>query len=198
MLKIGLTGGIGSGKTAASDHFASLGIAIIDADIVARQVVEPGTKALSEITSHFGQEILEHGQLNRSALRKIIFADQTEKAWLEALLHPIIRTEIQSQLGQAGSPYAILVSPLMFETNQHELVDRTLLIDAPVESQVKRASARDQNTPEQIRAIVEQQHPREYKIKHADDIICNDRDLDYLKLEVERMHRYYLELSHEL
>src|SRR3989338_6241173 len=143
MLKIGLTGGIGSGKTAATDHFQQLGIAVVDADVVAREVVVPGSPALAQIAEHFGAQILDHsGALDRAQLRKIIFSNPSEKSWLETLLHPLIRTEILRQLEQAHSPYAILVSPLLFETGQHLLVDRTLLIDAPEALQVSRATAR--------------------------------------------------------
>ena len=132
MLIIGLTGGIGSGKSAASALFEGFGVHVVDADVVAREVVEPGMPALERITTHFGQNILEaDGSLNRSRLREIIFADSEAKKWLEELLHPIIRNEIIKQLQQARSPYAILVSPLLFETDQHKLCTRSLLIDAP-------------------------------------------------------------------
>lgn len=195
--RIGLTGGIGSGKTAASDYFETLGVTVVDADIVAREVVEPGTPALASIAQHFGGDILEpSGRLDRASLRTIIFRDAQEKKWLEALLHPIIRTEITQQLSTATSAYSILVSPLLFETDQHCLVHRTLLIDLPVEQQIERASKRDGAEEAQIRAIIAQQMSRACKIEKADDIIVNDKDLDALHAEIRRIHQHYLELAH--
>ncbi|TNC80734.1 MAG: dephospho-CoA kinase [Oleiphilus sp.] len=198
LFRIGLTGGIGSGKTAASDCFEECGIKVVDADIVAREVVEPGSPALSEISKHFGDDILdEAGWLDRKKLRSLIFKDKQQKGWLEALLHPIIRAEIANQLSNSTTPYSVLVSPLLFETDQHVLVDRTLLIDVPVELQIERASYRDNADPDQIRAIIAQQMPRECKIEKADDIILNDTDLQSLRSKVQRIHHLYLELAHE-
>ncbi|MFV1873658.1 MAG: dephospho-CoA kinase [Oleiphilus sp.] len=198
MLIVGLSGGIGSGKTAASDTFAELGVNIIDADIVAREVVEPGSKALKSIAKHFGNDILlNDGSLNRANLRQRIFSSPEEKSWLENLLHPIIRQEIKHQLSQSNSAYTILVSPLLFETDQQELVDRTLLIDVPEELQITRASQRDNNSAEQIQKIIDSQLPRNVKLKKADDVICNDKAIEYLKSEIEKIHSYYLELAHE-
>lgn len=197
-LIIGLTGGIGSGKTAASDEFQALGICIVDADIVAREVVEPGTAALSKIATHFGTDILTNtGELDRAALRQIIFSSKDQKQWLESLLHPIIRSEIKRQLNSADSPYVILVSPLLFETDQAELVSRILLIDVPVELQLQRASERDQNSTEQIQKIIDMQLPRDYKLERANDVISNNRDLASLKQNVLRQHQAYLELASE-
>lgn len=198
MLIVGLSGGIGSGKTAASDTFAELGVNIVDADIVAREVVEPGSKALKSIAKHFGNDILlNDGSLNRANLRQRIFSSPDEKSWLENLLHPIIRQEIKHQLSQSNSAYTILVSPLLFETDQQELVDRTLLIDVPEELQITRASQRDNNSAEQIQKIIDSQLPRNVKLKKADDVICNDKAIEYLKSEIEKIHSYYLELAHE-
>lgn len=196
MLTIGLTGGIGSGKSAASSAFESLGVTVVDADIVAREVVEPGTEALSHIGEHFGQDVItSSGELNRASLRALIFSDPEHKNWLEALLHPIIRQEIVSQLAQSKSEYSILVSPLLFETDQHLLVERTLLIDVPRALQIERAANRDNNSREQIEAIIAQQMSRECKIERADDIILNDKDLASLEREVSKFHSHYLELA---
>lgn len=198
MLKVGLTGGIGSGKTAATEQFQQLGITVVDADVVAREVVVPGSPALAQIAEHFGTQILDaSGTLDRAQLRQIIFSNPSEKFWLEALLHPLIRTEILHQLGRAQSPYAILVSPLLFETGQHQLVDRTLLIDAPESLQVARASARDNNSVQSIRNIMANQMPRVQKLAMADDVICNDRDLAALQANVVTQHQKYMELAHE-
>jgi len=199
MLIIGLTGGIGSGKSAASEHFERMGITVVDADVVARQVVEPSRPALAQIAAHFGDDILlASGSLDRQKLRQLIFKSAQQKTWLESLLHPIIRDEIIHQLKCSHSPYTLLVSPLLFETKQHELVNRTLLIDAPKALQIERASQRDDVTSSQIETIIASQMTRECKIEKADDIILNDSDLGALQQEVERYHTHYLELSYEL
>ncbi len=196
MFKVGLTGGIGSGKSATSDTFASLGVHVVDADIVAREVVEPGTTALKAIEEHFGVSILESdGGLDRKALRQIIFSDPTEKDWLERLLHPIIRDEIIRQLNEAHSAYSILVSPLLFETDQHLLVDRSLLIDVPEALQLERAAKRDDSTAADIRKIMDSQMPRLQKLEKADDIICNDASLEVLRERIKQLHQQYLQLS---
>lgn len=196
MLIVGLTGGIGSGKSAASAIFEKLGIHVVDADVVAREVVEPGRPALGTIAKQFGAEILEEsGNLNRTKLREIIFSDTNAKRWLEALLHPIIRSEIIRQLAQAKSPYAILVSPLLFETDQHTLCSQTLLIDAPEELQIERASKRDGSSIDGIKKIIAVQMPRDIKQKHANDIILNDGSEEHLEHMVNLQHQRYLELS---
>jgi len=196
MLIIGLTGGIGSGKSAASALFSQHDIDVVDADIVAREVVEPGTPALKQISQHFGPKLInKDGTLDRGQLRDIIFSTPDERNWLEQLLHPMIREEILCQLGDVKSPYAILVSPLLFETNQHELVTRSLLIDIPVELQIERASNRDNTAKNQIKKIIASQLSRECKIARASDIICNDQDLAHLEREVKKQHLRYLELA---
>ena len=195
MLIIGLTGGIGSGKSAASAFFELLGVHVVDADVVAREVVEPGRPALITIANQFGEDILDGtGKLNRTKLREIIFSDTNAKRWLEALLHPIIRSEIIRQLALAESPYAILVSPLLFETDQHRLCTRTLLIDAPEELQVERAKQRDNSSVEGIKKIIAAQMPRSMKQERADDIILNDNNEEHLKHMVNLQHQRYLEL----
>lgn len=195
-LIIGLTGGIGSGKSEVSRRFQSLGIVVVDADEVARLVVEPGQPALAAIAEHFGGDILSRdGRLNRALLRKIIFSDPEEKRWLEGLLHPLINQEIRRQLASADSPYAILSSPLLLETRQHELVDRILVIDASEALQVARASSRDGNTIEQIEAIMATQLNREMRISKADDIIHNHGDLPELDQQVNALHQKYMALT---
>ena len=198
MLTIGLTGGIGSGKSAASAIFESYGINIVDADIVAREVVEPGKTALSLIAEHFGEQILNDEQaLNRGKLREIIFSDPDEKTWLETLLHPIIRDEIIQQLHSSDSEYTILVSPLLFETDQNNLVKRALLIDVSVETQIERATKRDNTNSDQIRKIIANQYPRKIKLEKADDIIENNLSLQALETRVHNQHKIYLELARE-
>jgi len=198
MWTVGLTGGIGSGKSAASALFEQFGICVVDADVVAREVVELGTPALGKIAEHFGQDILNNNErLDRAKLRAIIFSKLDEKKWLESLLHPLIRDEITKQLNSAYSPYAILVSPLLFETDQHQLVNRTLLIDLSEDLQRTRAAERDNSNTEKIQKIIDNQLSRECKIDKADDIISNMHDFAYLREEVERQHLHYLELAHE-
>lgn len=198
MLTIGLTGGIGSGKSAASAQFEQQGIDIVDADVVSREVVEPGKPALKKIITHFSSDILDTSdELDRGKLRQLIFSDPEQKKWLEALLHPLIRDEIIRQLKASNSPYALLVSPLLFETDQNLLVDRTLLIDVPVELQIKRATKRDNDNTAQIKKIIASQLPREYKIEKTDDIISNEFDLSSLEKAVKQQHQFYLELANE-
>lgn len=197
-LIIGLTGGIGSGKSAATAIFESFGIKVVDADIVAREVVEPGSPALAEIAKHFGDNfILESGDLNRAALREKIFANEQDKHWLESLLHPLIRSSIEHQLSEATSPYAILVSPLLFETDQSRLTARTLLIDAPEALQIERASERDNSKADQIKSIIAQQMDRHSKQKLADDIILNDGSIESLRAAVVQHHHAYMELARD-
>ncbi len=192
---LGLTGGIGSGKSAVAEHFANLGVHTVDADQAARWVVEPGRTALLQIAQHFGDGVLlPTGELNRAALRERIFADPAERQWLERLLHPLIRSEIADHLARADSPYAIMVSPLLIESGQYRTVDRVLVVDVPEVLQVARTVARDQASEEQVRAILKVQAAREERLRHADDVLVNDRDLSWLRSEVERLHHFYLQL----
>ena len=190
---IGLTGGIGSGKSAVSSHFETLGITVVDADIVAREVVEPAQPALIQIAEHFGNNIITaKGALDRAALRVLIFKDKAERKWLESLLHPLIRDEITLQLKQSLSPYSILNSPLLLETDQHAIVDRILVVDVPVETQIERTTKRDNNTLEQVEAIINAQSSRAIKQQKADDIILNTGTIDSLYEQVNELHRHYL------
>ena len=195
-LIVGLTGGIGSGKSAASQWFETQGINVVDADIVAREIVEKGQPALAQIQSAFGDwVILESGELNRKALREHIFQHPSARQQLEDITHPAIRQSIIVQLAQASSPYVILVSPLLFETNQHELTERTLLIDAPKHIQIERASQRDGQSIEQIEKIIQAQMSRTDKQQQADDIVLNDGHLEHLYAQLKPLHQVYLNLS---
>jgi dephospho-CoA kinase len=192
---LGLTGGIGSGKSAAAQCFVDLGIHLVDADNAARWVVEPGRPALAQIVEHFGADVLQaDGALNRAALRELIFKDPQQRVWLEGLLHPLIREEIRQYLARAESPYAILVSPLLLETSQHQMVQRVLVIDVPEAVQIERTVLRDKTNEAQVRAILKAQASREERLSRADDVIVNDRDPAWLKSEVERLHHFYLTL----
>jgi dephospho-CoA kinase len=192
---LGLTGGIGSGKSAVAQGFIERGVHLVDADHAARWVVEPGRPALAKIVEHFGAGVLQaDGTLDRAALRRLVFADPEQRRWLESLLHPLIGQEIVQVLARAESPYAILVSPLLVESGQHRLTQRVLVVDTPVELQVQRTIARDQSTEEQVRAILQAQASREERLRHAHDVLLNDRDLAWLDAEVERLHTFYLTL----
>jgi len=195
-LIIGLTGGIGSGKSTVAEQFAALGIVAVDADQASRAVVEPGMPALASIEKHFGPELITaDGQLNRPALREIIFANPSEKDWLEALLHPLIRDWILAQLQAATSDYVILESPLLFETDQHQLVDAVLLVDVPVELQLERASARDNSDKQQIQRIVDAQMPRQIKRDRADFEFDNAQPLETIAPRVEALHQHFLSMA---
>ena len=196
MLVIGLTGGIGSGKSAAANLFRQRGITVVDADIASRQAVEKGSPALQSIARHFGPDsLLADGTLNRQRLREIIFDNPEQKQWLENLLHPLIRQFIADQLGQSVSPYSILESPLLLETDQHRLTARVLVVDVPEALQIERASERDQNTRKQIEAIIASQMPRERRCELADDIVDNSGDLKMLEEQIDKLHRQYLTLA---
>lgn len=193
---VGLTGGIGSGKSAASAWFESQCIVVVDADIVAREIVQKGQPALKDVHQAFGDWVLQaDGELNRRALREHIFKAPEARKVLEQITHPAIRSAIIQQLAQADSPYAILVSPLLFETNQHELTQRTLLIDASEELQILRASQRDGQNQEQIKKIIAAQMPRLRKQQIADDIVLNDGHLDHLYQHLQPMHEKYLAMA---
>ena len=190
---VGLTGGIGSGKSAAAEIFRSLGIEVIDADALAREVVEPGQPALSDIASHFGDKILTaEGTLDRAALRNIIFSNSEQKSWLENLLHPLIAELLQRRLQATKSSYAILESPLLLETEQYKLVERVLVIDASKETQVARAVSRDGSDEELIRSIIASQIDRAERILRADDLVSNEESLVQLRENIEALHSKYM------
>lgn len=193
---IGLTGGIASGKSAASARFEELGVPVIDADVVSREVVEPGTEALAAIADRFGDEILQtDGTLDRAKLRGIVFHDPAEKTWLESLLHPLIRDRIRQHLKAAHGEYTILSSPLLLESGQDELVDRVLVIDVPEELQRQRAMARDGSDEATIQAIIDAQMSRRRRCEQASDIIVNDGSLEQLQAAVDEQHAYYRRLA---
>ena len=190
---IGLTGGIGSGKTAVSDTFKSLGIDIVDADVSSRRVVEKGQPALDDIQAHFGDGILDsENKLDRTKLREIIFNNPQERVWLEKLLHPKIAKHIKDQLENSDSPYCILVSPLLLETEQKSYCSFVLVVDVPEESQIARTAKRDGVSEEQVKNIISAQIDREKRLEQADEIIINDGSMEELKEKVVVLHTKYL------
>jgi len=197
-LVIGLTGGIASGKTTVSDQFSNYGIDIIDADVIAREVVAEGTAGLQAIVEHFGLDILSADKtLDRQKLRNIVFSDTTQKAWLNGLLHPLIREQMQIQTAQATSPYCILSIPLLVENNLHDLVDRTLVVDIDESSQLERAISRDKSESSVIEGIMASQASRSTRLAAADDVINNNKDLDWLNAQVQELHKMYLNIVNE-
>lgn len=193
---IGLTGGIGSGKTTVANIFAELGITLVDADIVAREVVQQGSLGLNNIVEHFGEQVLlADGSLNRARLREIIFQDDSERLWLNSLLHPMIRQTMLAQCKEAQSDYVIMVVPLLFENGLDRLVDRTLLVDISPELQQQRTVARDAVTAEQVKNIIGSQASRAEKLSKADDVIDNQGEISALKCKVQALHNLYLSLA---
>jgi len=196
MLKIGLTGGIGCGKTTASKLFEQLNIPVIDADTIAHQLVEIGQPALSDIVLAFGSDIINiDGSLNRKKLGQLIFSDSLQKQKLEAILHPKIYQAIQTAVKALDSAYCIISIPLLFETNMIDLVDRILVIDCPVESQIERVQKRDGLPLAQIQAIIDSQVSRTYRRSHAQDLIDTSIANDKLAETVKSLHNSYLSLS---
>ncbi|GAA3588176.1 dephospho-CoA kinase [Gibbsiella greigii] len=193
---VALTGGIGSGKTTVANAFARFGATIVDADVIARQVVEPGTPALATIAAHFGNEILQaNGSLDRARLRQLIFNHPAEKAWLNQLLHPLIHQETQRQLALASRPYALWVVPLLVENDLHTRADRVLVVDADRETQLARTMARDGSSREQALNILSAQATRHQRLAVADDVIDNSGNLRDIEPAVALLHQRYLELA---
>lgn len=192
-LVVGITGGIGSGKTAVTRRFEQRGITVVDADLVARIIVEPGTPALAAITAHFGAGILQaDGALDRAALRSRVFSDETERRWLERLTHPLIAQEIVGQISASRSPYTILSSPLLLDTGQKSLVDCVVVVDAPEELQLQRTVQRDNNDEAQVARIMAAQMSRADRLERADIVIDNSRSMAELDSQVEELHKEFL------
>jgi dephospho-CoA kinase len=192
MLVVGLTGGIGSGKSAVADAFAALGVPIIDTDRIGRELVRPGTPALRAIAEHFGDEVISPGgTLDRAALRRRVFEQPQERIWLEHLLHPLIREQVSRRIAALDATYVIVVVPLLFESGFDSLVDRVLVVDAPEQAQTDRVVRRDGVPREQVTMVIETQMPRADRLERADDVITNDADLDALHAAVEALDARY-------
>lgn len=191
---VGITGGIGSGKSAVTDRLETHGISVVDADKVARVVVEPGQPALVAIAQHFGADILKpDGTLDRPALRKIVFEDDNARQWLEGVTHPAIRNEISRQLAQASSPYIVLSSPLLLESGQNSFADYVVVVDVPESLQIARTMARDNNDESLVKAIMAAQLPRDKRCAGANEILSNDGTLAQLHAKTDALHLQLLE-----
>lgn len=196
MLKIGLTGGIGCGKTTVSRLFSDLGVPIIDADEISRDLTQTGQAALQQIKQTFGADILlENGELNRVALKARIFQNPLAKKQLEAILHPLIFAEISKKIDQLSNSYCIISIPLLFETNAQHLVHRILVIDCDLPTQIARVQKRDNLSLEQIQAIIDSQVSAAFRKANADDLLNNIKQPDALAKEVKKLHNFYLSLS---
>ncbi|BBL74737.1 dephospho-CoA kinase [Methylomagnum ishizawai] len=195
MFKVGLTGGIGSGKSTVADLFAAQGVPVLDADRVARDLVEPGQPAIAAIARHFGPDLLKAGRLDRERLRRIVFADPAERRWLEALLHPRVYAELERRMAALAAPYCLLVIPLLLETGQRGFVDRLLVVDCPVDLQRQRLQMRDGIDAAQADRMLSAQIGRPQRQAAADDILENTGTVVDLAGPVERLHRLYLTLA---
>ncbi len=185
---VGLTGGIGCGKSTVARFFAELGITVVDADQVARDVVLPGTDTLRAIEEHFGSQVIKKDRsLNRPQLRQLIFSNPDDKTWLENLLHPIIRKQMLAELNESKAIYSILEAPLLFENQLEVYCAKTVLVDVPVELQIQRATQRDNADANAIQAIMDAQLPRSTKLEKADYAIDNSGDHDNTKMQVMRL-----------
>jgi dephospho-CoA kinase len=192
-LVVGITGGIGSGKSAVTRCFEQRGITVVDADVVARLIVEPGTPALAAIATHFGNAILQpDGSLDRAALRSRVFSNDDDRRWLEQLTHPLIGQEILEQISASRSPYTILSSPLLLDTDQKALVDFVVVVDVPETTQVQRTMQRDGNDEAQVRRIMAAQLSRADRLERADIVIDNSRSLEELDSQVDELHKEFL------
>ena len=196
MFIVGLTGGIGSGKSAATKKFLSLDINIVDADDASRTVVKKGRSALVQIEEHFGKDILTNeGTLDRSKLRKIILSDLKKKSWLESLLHPKIGEQINKELAESSSPYTVFVAPLLMETNSHLKCSRILVVDVPMEVQIERTILRDKVSEDHVKRIIAVQMDRKERLKKADDVLLNTGTIQELQEQVVKFHKKYLKMS---
>jgi dephospho-CoA kinase len=196
MLVIAVTGGIGSGKSTVADLFKAKGIPVIDTDEIARQLVQPGTPLLQQIITEFGSDCLDaHGQLNRKALRKLIFADAAARAKLEALMHPAIHTEVIAQLRKLDAPYCLILIPLLARSKQRYPYNRVLVVDTPEAIQIQRTMQRDQQDPDLVKQIIATQTPRHELLALADDVLDNSSEISSLVSAVDKLHQKYLRLS---
>jgi dephospho-CoA kinase len=196
MLKIGLTGGIGSGKSTVCRLFSEFGVPIVDADLIARQLVEPGQPALSTIAEAFGREILnQDGSLNRAKLRDVVFTEADKKRELDGIMHPLVYARIAADVNTLTADYCVIAVPLLLESKNPYAEDRVLLVDCPVEAQIARVIARDKLTRQQVQAIIDSQMSRQERLGKADDVIDNIAGTEQLAEQVKRLHNSYILLA---
>lgn len=196
MLRIGLTGGIGSGKSTVCGLFQKLGVPVIDTDLIARELVEPGSAALQKIVALFGQQLLHaDGSLDRARLRQLVFSDKEQLMQLEQLLHPLIREEMEQRIRTLRSPYVLLAIPLLLEKEWQHSLDRVLVVDCSESLQRERVAKRDGSSAETIEHIIARQIPRSQRLAAADDIINNNGTIASLQQQVESLHQRYLSLA---
>ena len=195
-MRIGLTGGIASGKSTVADMFAELAVTVIDTDVIAREVVEPGGPALDDIRHEFGDEVFDdNGSLDRGAMRRIVFANNDARERLQAILHPRIQAATYEQAASAGGRYQLIVVPLLTESPIRGFVDRILVVDCEESTQIRRLMARDDESEGQARRILAAQASREERLKIADDVVRNDGDLSATLEQVQALHHQYLALT---
>ncbi|MCW8910952.1 MAG: dephospho-CoA kinase [Gammaproteobacteria bacterium] len=198
MLVIGLTGGIGSGKSTVTRLFEKRNIPVIDTDVIARELVKPGEEALKEITKAFGDSVIkENGELDRQALAKICFQNENARKKLETILHPRIRKAMNEQIHNVSAPYVIAVIPLLFETGQTDQVDHILVVDCPEEIQIQRIKQRDNRDEQQIQEIIAAQSSRQTRLNMADDVIENQGDISDLDAKIGELHQKFLLMSQD-
>ncbi len=196
MYRVGLTGGVACGKSTVADMFASLGASVVDTDQIARDVVAPGGPALTAIAAEFGAAVVDAtGRLDRAALRRIVFADPGRRLALERILHPRIRERTLAQMAASSTPYVVAVVPLLFETDFHTLVDRTVVVDCPTSVQRERLMRRDEIDAATAAGMLAAQLDRESRLARADDVIDNSGDIDATRAQVQSLHRRYLTMS---
>jgi dephospho-CoA kinase len=195
MLKVGLTGGIGSGKTMVAGLFAAKGVPVLDADVIARDLVEPGQPAYRAIVEHFGPDLLQEGRLDRARLRQIVFVDPEARLWLESLLHPLVYDEMRRRIAELSTSYVLLVIPLLLETGRRDFVDRLLVVDCPIEVQRQRVKQRDGLDEAEIDRILSAQLAPEARLAAADEVIRNAGSPAELAGQVDRLHEFYLSLT---
>ena len=195
-LVVGLTGGIGSGKSLACSFFEKLGVTVVDADIVARAVVEPGSPALNQIIEEFGQQVIDsEGHLDRAALRRLVFTDPSRRRKLEAITHPRINAQMTETINDSDGPYVIVCIPLLVENGRQQKMDHVVVVDAPVAVQLERVMRRDNLTESEVEAIMRAQADREQRLAQADDVLLNDADATKLEMQVTDLHEKLLGLS---
>lgn len=196
MLRVGLTGGIGTGKTTVADLFAGYGAPIVDADAIAKQLLEPGQAAYQQTIKRFGKDILhDNGHIDRNRLRKRVFDIPQERKHLEAIIHPQVRSEISTTVNKLDALYCIIVIPLLFEAEQEDLVDRVLVVDADRDHQIQRATKRSNLSTDEVTKIIDAQISRQQRLERADDVITNNDNLEQLEQKVEKLHHKYISLT---